>query len=424
MNSNEVIYDFSHEGLWNDIFLYSNESTKKYLVDKGARYSGKSRNRGQNFIVSSYKMRNSTFMVVRADYTSIRKSVYAELENVIHDWGLTDDWLLPQGPKAAPHLLNKVTNTQIIFAGANNYDSLKGVSKVSYLWIEEADELKEEQFDTLIPSIRSNFIGQQTPRIALTFNPPSITHWLYTKFFAEDSIIPKHKTHITETTFKDNKFPNSQLERDEINSMLESFKLNNPLYYKRYCLGEWLDYDEAKVFQNVQFRGIPQGLVPIRYGFDYGYQNDPSVLVAIYNDVEQNIIYVQELMRVKKTNSNQMADIFDELQISKVIPMSCDHNNECIDIFKSRGYNASKATNKNIEEGIARMLEYNLIVNEQNVDLVNEFNNYIYKDNGKPIDDFNHGIDALRYAIMDAFGVKAKEQMVPIRKKVRILPQY
>ena len=113
-------------------------------------------------------------------------------------------------------------------------------------------------------------------------------------------------------------------------------------------------------------------------------------------------------MRVRKTTVADQIKIMDELGVSRVLRIACDHNNEAIDLMKAAGYNADKATDKHIESGIARMLEFNIVVNDQNVQLKEEFALYCYK-NGKPIDNFNHGIDAIRYAIMDEFGTKAIE---------------
>lgn len=89
---------------------------------------------------------------------------------------------------------------------------------------------------------------------------------------------------------------------------------------------------------------------------------------------------------------------YEEIFADSAEPKSID------DLF-SMGWNIKPAIKGEINWGIDVMKRYKLCVTKHSLNLIKEFRNYTWAVNkngeptGKPIDTFNHGIDAARYAI-------------------------
>ena len=87
---------------------------------------------------------------------------------------------------------------EILFAGLDDVEKLKSIHDITGIWIEEASEIEERDFDQL--DIRLRGESRYYQQIILTFNPITITHWLKKRFF--DRKDPRVRTH--RSTYKDN----------------------------------------------------------------------------------------------------------------------------------------------------------------------------------------------------------------------------
>ena len=118
--------------------------------------------------------------------------------------------------------------SEILFAGLDDVEKLKSIYDITGIWIEEASEVTEQEFNQL--DIRLRTVFPQYLQMILTFNPISITHWLKRRFF--DQKDPRATTH--RSTYRDNRFLTEEAART-----LEAFRDTDPYYYQVYCLGEW-----------------------------------------------------------------------------------------------------------------------------------------------------------------------------------------
>ena len=207
--------------------LYSDEH--RYLVLKGGGGSGKSIFAGRKILERAVSERGHRFLVVRKVSKTLRQSCYSQL--------------LGQLSENYPHLVSGVdytvnksdytirfaaTGSEIIFSGIDDPEKLKSIYRITGIWIEEASELDEGDFDQL--DIRLRDESEYYKQIIVTFNPISVTHWLKRRFF--DRCEPRAR--VSETTYRDNPY----LSREAI-EVLESFRETNPYYYDVYALGRW-----------------------------------------------------------------------------------------------------------------------------------------------------------------------------------------
>ena len=118
--------------------------------------------------------------------------------------------------------------SEILFAGLDDVEKLKSIYDITGIWIEEASELEEGDFNQL--DIRLRTVFPYYLQMILSFNPISITHWLKKRFFD----MPDQRARVHESTYRDNRFLT-----DEAVKTLEGFRDKDEYYYMVYCLGQW-----------------------------------------------------------------------------------------------------------------------------------------------------------------------------------------
>lgn len=225
---------------FNPIFRHVNESKRRYVVCRGSAGSGKSVNVAQNFILklSDIKYNGANLLCVRKIDESNRDSTYSELKSAIYRiFGPT--WPLMWEARESPLQLKcKLTGNKVIFRGMRDdkqREKVKSITSeegaITWIWVEEATELTEEDFDILDDRLRGR-LGNPNLfyQIVATFNPVSSTHWIKGKFFDE----PDDNVLAHSSTYKDNLFIDEQYDM-----RMQRRKLRDPEGYRVYALGEW-----------------------------------------------------------------------------------------------------------------------------------------------------------------------------------------
>ena len=218
----KTLYSQTNEAFWNPVNLYRDHS--RYLVLMGGGGSGKSVFAGRKLLERVTMEPGHRWLVCRKVAKTLRDSCFAQLRGQIAehypDAGATI--------KTGDLEISFANGSVILFAGLDDVEKLKSIYNITGIWIEEASELLEEDFNQL--DIRLRGETKYYKQIILSFNPISITHWLKRRFF--DTQDPRATTH--RSTYKDNRF----LDEEAIRT-LEAFKDSDPYYYQVYCLGEW-----------------------------------------------------------------------------------------------------------------------------------------------------------------------------------------
>jgi len=338
--------------------------------------------------------------------TSAHLSIIPEFQEKLDLFGVNNHFEINRSV-----ILNKLSKSEIIFKGLKtssgdqtaNLKSLQGVST----WIlDEAEELVDEStFDKINLSLRTK--GVQN-RIILILNPASKEHWIYKRFFEDAGVddnfsgIKGDVTYI-HTTYKDNQEHLDESFLNEVNHI----RLTNPVKYNHVILGSWLDKAEGVVFTNWKYGKFnPDGL-QVTYGQDYGFSIDPSTLIGIAISKKKKIIYVKEHLYKPKLTTSQIAYINLEI-CGKSLIVADSAEPRLIDELYRKGCNVVGAEKGpgSISLGIALLQDYEIIVDNDSVNIGKEFNNYVYADRGSKlfVDNFNHAIDSIRYNVTYQLG--------------------
>ncbi len=238
------------------------DSSHRYLVLYGGAGSGKSQFAVQRLVVKLLEQPLCNVLVVRATAATHRDSTYALFRQVIARWGLSSLFQYAEGDL-------RVTcrnGNRVIFKGLDDPEKLKSVTfprgELTDIWVEEASELRESQFNQLDLRLRGRGAHKQ---ITLTFNPVSTLHWLKGRFFDRED----PRALVLKTTYRDNRF----LDPDYCRT-LEAFRQSDPYYYQVYCLGEWGVLGKSLFHAANAAARLGQVAGPLRQGefsFSWGY---------------------------------------------------------------------------------------------------------------------------------------------------------
>jgi len=199
----------------------------RYLVLKGGGGSGKSVFTARYILERATTEPGHRVLVTRKVKEDIRQSCFKLLKKTAEQYYPDQIKFIPRG-ETGPMYITLTNGSEIICLGMNDEERLKSITDITMVWMEEASEYDQEDFDQLDIRLRTPFRYHLT--FLLSFNPISLTHWLKKRFF--DFRDPEARVH--ESTYKDNRFlPESQIK------VLENFKHTNPYFYQVYCLGEW-----------------------------------------------------------------------------------------------------------------------------------------------------------------------------------------
>ena len=209
----------------------------RYIVMKGSAGSGKSMDTAQHYILRLLNEPGRNLLCVRKADVTNRDSTFAELQSAIFRI-FGDDWGRFWKINASNMIIECTTNgNQILFRGAldsTQRERLKSIAfkrgKLTDVWIEEATELTQDDFEIIDDRLRGQLPEGQFYQIRMTFNPVSATHWIKGVFFdrADPDVFTHHSTYL-DNRFIDEAYHRRMMRRKEV----------DPDGYKIYGLGEW-----------------------------------------------------------------------------------------------------------------------------------------------------------------------------------------
>jgi len=253
------------------------------LLMYGGAGSGKSYFAAQRYINKMLMPERRRIIFCRKTSKSVRNSQFLLLKDMIVNYGVSSLFTINE---TRMEIKCTKTGNELLSAGLDDVDKLKSFTNPTDIWVEEATEIKESDYEQLETRLRA----VDNPEMVLTFNPISKKHWIYNRFFKKEY----PDTTILRTTYKDNKFLNAA-DHERMENKINT----NPAYYRVYTLGEWGTALEGVIFQYQICDDIPEG--DVCYGLDFGY-NVPTALVRVTK--KENSIYAEEcLYKAEMTNT-------------------------------------------------------------------------------------------------------------------------
>lgn len=407
--------------IFNEAYLpYIFDYNKRYEVFYGGAGSGKSHAVVQKLICKCL-IDKRRVLVVRKVARTLRNSCLALFQQILSDWGLTHLYKV----NLSSLTLTFTNGSEILMVGCDDVEKIKSIANITDIWCEEATELFADDFSQL--DLRLRHPTAKNQQFILSFNPISKANWCYTTFFSTDfeteeelnEILSfRQSCRIIHTTYRDNRF----LPEQYIKS-LKSLKATNPTYYSIYCEGRFGSLGKL-IYTN--WRLLGDGETPIgktAVGLDFGFANDLTALITSYIDDEHKKIYIlDEWCENGKVNS-EIADAIKDRGLAKTIIIADSAELKSVEEIKREGITRIRPSIKgqgSILQGIQKLQQYELIVSPQCHNTIEELENYQWEKDkktneyvNKPMDRWNHCLDALRYSL----------QAVEINPQLKSMPK-
>lgn len=402
----------------NQVFRPTFRDENRYLVLFGGAGSGKSRYVAQKILYRMIYEQGHRFLVVRKVDKTIKLSVFQLFKDYINKWDVASKFKVTVSPMKITHIASGNT---IDFMGVDDPEKLKSIEGITSVWIEEASELEEKDFNELDRRVRG--LTPHYKQIIITFNPISHLHWLKKRFYDN----PPENCTVLKTTYLDNEFID-----DVYSQVLLDMKNYDVQQYNIYALGEWGVLNTNVVYHNYDFKKHSTELSIndfqiLHVGLDFNIGGCVGVVCGIHGDK----VYVVDGFAVYDTDA-----IVTQLKSSK-------YGGKQIIAYPDASGGANKTNSSRSDIQILRDGGFQVMANKSNPavrDRVNAMNRMFatdclfvghkqekmsyalqtqaYKDNGEPekftehkggaIDDWN---DALGYLIAFKFAINKSRIM-------------
>lgn len=383
----------------------------RYRVVKGGRGSKKSCTTALWIIYNMMKYPLANTLIVRRFYNTHRDSTFAQLKWATMMLGVSHLWHTTKSPLEMIYL---PTGQKILFRGFDDAQSLTSITvdvgHLCWCWIEEAFQVTDEaDFNKLDLSIRGELPEGYFKQITLTFNPWSENIWIKKRFFDAK---PDPDIFVDTTNYLCNEF----LGEDDLR-VFEKMKETNPRRYHIEGLGNW-GIAEGLIFTNWKVEefnindimslenknGSP--LYRKLFGLDWGYTAPTTFIFCLGSSDEKKIYVVDEYYKIGVTNMLLAQAIKDKGYEKELFRCDSAEPKSMAELkqFGIRRLKAAKKGPDSVRAGILKLQDFEIIVHPRCQNTIIELNNYVWDKNAdgkiinEPIDDYNHLMDALRYA--------------------------
>ena len=366
------------------------QSRERYKVAYGGRGSGKSYGVAQ-FMIAAGLTETTRILCTKETQNSLADSALAIMKRVIMENDLVDHF---QTTKTG--LYCTTSGTEYVFRGLQRPERIKSLEGIKYCWVEEATKVPREAWDILIPTIRAD-----DSEIWVTFNPDMADDPTYQMFVAS----PRDDARVVKVNYDDNRYLTDALRHE-----MEWARRYDTDKYLHVWEGELRNISDAQVFahkwRTANF-DTPEDAT-FYYGADWGFSQDPTVLVRCY--IHDDRLWIDHEAFGVGVDIDDTPGMFGAVPGARDWMITADSARpETISYMRKAGYKmrGAKKGSGSVEDGVQFIRGFKeIIIHERCKHTADEFKLYSYKrdrltgDLLPTLDDkHNHCIDALRYAL-------------------------
>ena len=367
-------------------------SKKRICILQGGTRSGKTYSIILALIEFAYKNKgkNLYITIARKTFPALRGTAMRDFFEILKQENIYDE---RHHNKSSG--LYELYGNNFEFISVDQPQRVRG-RKRDVLFMNEANEFTMDDFIQL--SLRTTF------KLIIDFNPSEEYHWLYTQVIDAD----RDDVDFYISTYKDNPF----LEQSTI-AEIERLKDVDANLWRVFGTGQRGIATET-IFPNFNvIDQIPENAKPIALGLDFGFSADPTSLIKLHkHDLD---IYIEELIYDRGLTNQDIANKIKGLGIDRSIEIFADsaEPKSIEEIYRMGNINI-KPTKKgadSIRAGIDILRRHKINIKRNSENTIKEFRNYKWikdKNNditNKPIDSYNHSIDAIRYVALNKLNV-------------------
>ncbi len=392
--------------MFNVPLLNANAEEKRYIVHQGGTGSGKTFSVLQYLLYFAMFHNDKVISVVAETFPHLKRGAMRDFKRALGDSVLAG----AVTENKTDHVFTFKTGSMIEFFSADAEAKLRGARR-DILFINECNNIDYEAFQQLDVRTRC--------RTLLDYNPVR-------RFWVHDHLLPSLHAdgHLfIKSTYLDNDHLTAEEKRN-----IERRRANAN-WWKVYGEGE-IGMAEGLVFSNwailptkneelrtmnenspdtfnfslstFNSQQLPGQL--LGYGIDFGFTHSPTAIVQVHE--YEGELYVHELLyRTGMQNDELFA--FAEKHIDlNALAVADSAEPKTIDYLYRKGWKGIKPADKgndSVEFGINILLDRRINVTQESLNLIKEMRQYMWDTNKdgqfirRPVKEYDHAIDALRY---------------------------
>lgn len=368
-----------------------------YRGAKGGRSSGKSHLFAESLVERHICDPDYSSVCIREVQKSLKFSAKRLIEAKIRAMGVVHLFVILESV-----IRRRYGTGIIIFQGMqdHNAESIKSLEDFDLAWVEEAQSLSQRSLDLLIPTIRN-----EGSEIWFSWNPEQTTDPVDTFFAGKPQGAVCVHVNYTQNPFA----------TDKIKQQAADWKRRDPDTYDHVWMGAYNTKSDDQVLSGcwtIEERKPDHTWDGPYYGGDWGFATDPTTLLEVYINEDDNELYVSRERYGLKIEIDDTPEFYDGMSGAKKYVVRADNARpEIISYMKRHKYPKVRSVDKwpgSVEDGISKLRSYDIVIHPDCTHTIDEARLWKYKRDRltgdvlpKLIDGNDHCWDAIRYAIQD-----------------------
>ncbi len=381
------------------------QKTYKIICHEGGSRSGKTWSIFLFFILKALRGKSITVTIVRDKLSWIKSTLLKDFQDITEKFGIE---VIPEININRAEQVYYINGSEFAFYGLDYSEKLHGRSQ-DWFWINETMEVGKKHFDQL--EMRTRIGG------ILDYNPYDDLHWVFDLQKRPDVTVIK-STMLDNVRFLPKQIIDKIKSYEPTEENIKNGTADNYMW-EVYGRGEKARLQGA-IFTNWDIiDSIPESAKFVGYGMDFGYTNDPTTLIGLYT--MDNELYVNQVLYKTGMTNQDIASEFRNMGVGNLDEIYADSSEpKSIEEIRRNGFNIRGVTKgqDSVMYGIDLLKQYKIHITKKSAELELELRRYKYMEDklgktiNKPIDTFNHGIDALRYVAIMKLGKKPTLQFI------------
>lgn len=388
--------------VFEDTIIAFNDPEIRVIISYGGTSSSKSISIYQLLVLYALKQPNKNIAIIAENIPVIKRNVIKDLKSVV----MKDIWDVNSFNKQ--DMTYTFSNGSFFqFLSASNPDSFSGYrSDVSYF--DEINNIPKGTYDQITMRCKE--------KILCTFNPTS-EFWITEEMGRADAEVIKSTYLDNKSSVTNKSFLAEGIIKELLVKAKASVRFQQVYIDGDFGVADGIVFEEGKNWSIT--KEFPDNYKWRTFGLDFGYTNDPSVLVEVR--FANGELFIKQHFYKTGLLANDFIKYIKDNKLQNEIIIADNSDQRLIEEIRRSGVPYIKKVIKgagSIMSGINNLLDYKMNVYYESVDAIKEFRNYSYiKDKktggylNKPVDLFNHFIDGLRYSVSEKLTRHSESRM-------------
>mgnify|MGYP001561029954 CR=1 FL=1 len=412
----------SHIPLW--------EGDWRYAILMGGRGNGRSGTASRYAVSKLLGKEYTRGAIMRATREDIRASCWGEIRDRLIEQNIAEAFHTTENDMFIERGQNSLRAHGFRASSGSLTARLKSLAGYNFVWIEEAEEIGEDEFRTLDDTLRTI---KGRIRIVFSLNTPPKNHWILKKWFdleptgIQGFYLPKLKADAKDViyiggTWQENK-PNLDIHTIE---RYKAYEWNNPSYFHQVIQGLSPEEVRGKIYTGWQIIDqIPTEARLIKFGEDFGWFPDPACVCAVY--YWNGSYVIDELAYGTELSNEFLAGEVKKVDLGKLVPVVAD-SAEPKSIAEQNKYGirvvGAEKGKDSVNFRIKVTSQKKIYVTRRSKNIWESYENYAWAEDkdgnpkGEPDHRWSHAMDAVSYAIASLHN-KTSDIIIPQRPRQR-----